>query len=360
MSKRGRAGSKSAASGARPAPPAAAPAAPITPTEPSRPWLIPTLVTLALLIVVGLGLAFSLTSGGPPQPPAAAVAAPTPGRVGPVDGCRAGPRFQDSLGLSDEAALTTALTNVKGLAIIDPKGNDGQGSIYRHESWDDAGFLGPFVTDRQGDIYVAPVPLVSLVDNPPELQNRVYRIGSDDEAMRLFVELPPAQPPGGGSPFGVVGLAYDCETGSLYATSLAGSTAGQEVGRIFQIDLATGNIVSQIEGVDAMGAAVYNTPAGKRLFFGLARSPEVRSVPLDGEGKFAGQPQSEFNYASHTLGGRRTARRIRFGDAGEMKLNMTDFNFSLQVASRRMEDLLTYRLDESSGKWAFDKIDPAR
>jgi hypothetical protein len=310
------------------------------------------------LLAAGIGLVFWLPQRSQPAPDPSSQ--PDGLVAGPVDGCRAGPRFQDRLNLGAQAALTTALTNVKGLALIDPQGNGGQGNTYRHDTWDDAGYLGPFISDRKGDIYVAPVPLVSLVDNPPELQNRIYRVGSDDEAMRLFVELPAAQPPGGASPFGVVGLAYDCETESLYATSLAGSTARQEVGRIFQIDLETGEVVSQLDGVDAMGVGVYNTPDGKRLFFGLARSPEVRSVALDGDGKFTGEPQPEFNYASHTLGGRRTARRIRFPDVGEMRLNMTDFNYSLQVASRRMEDLLVYRLDETTGKWVFERIDPAR
>lgn len=325
-----------------------------------RRRLVPLLIVAVMLAAGAFALALWLPGRNRTERPAAVVSSPTPGPVGPVDGCRAGPRFQDKLGLSKQAALTTALTSVKGLAIIDPQGDGGKGSIYRHDTWDGAGFLGPFITDRKGDIYVAPVPLVSLVDNPPELQNRIYRIGTDDETMRLFIELPSAAPPGGSSPFGVVGLAYDCETESLYASSLAGSTAGQEVGRIYQIDISTGQVISQLDGVDAMGVGVYNTDRGKRLFYALARSPEVRSVALDADGKFSGQPQSEFNYMSHTLGGRRTARRIRFMDAGEMRLNMMDFNYSLQVASKRMEDALTYRYDAATGKWTFEKIDPAK
>ena len=326
-----------------------------------RAWLAPLMVIAGLIVIGGIALAVWQPGRAPAAPPAPVpTVTPTPGPIGGVDGCRAGPRFQNSLNLGKQAALATSLTNVKGLAIVDHAGNNGQGRIYQHETWDDAGFLGPFITDRRGDIYTAPVPVVSLVENPPELQNRIYRADSDSQVMSLFLELPPAQPPSGASPFGVVGLAYDCETDSLYATSLAGSTAGQEVGRIFHIDLKTKQVLAQLEGVDAMGVGVFNGAGGKRLYFGLARTPAVRSIALDAQGNFVGEPRDEFSFARQALGGRRTVRRIRFLPSGEMTLNTRDFNFSLQVASKRQEDVLTYRYDPATDGWTFVKIEAAQ
>ena len=314
------------------------------------------LLLVVLIVIGGAAVAVLRPSRAPAAPPTPVpTVTPTPGPIGAVDGCRAGPRFQHSLGLGKQAALATSLTNVKGLAIVDFEGNNGEGRIYQHETWDDAGFLGPFITDRRGDIYTAPVPLVSLVDNPPELQNRIYRVDSDSQVMSMFAELPPAQPASGASPFGVVGLAYDCETDSLYASSLAGSTAGQEVGRIFHIDLKTQQVLAQLEGVDAMGVGVFNGAGGKRLYFGTARTPAVRSIALDAQGNFVGEPRDEFSFARQVLGGRRTVRRIRFLPTGEMTLNAMDFNFSLQVASKRQEDVLTYRYDPATDRWTFVK-----
>ena len=326
-----------------------------------RAWLAPLLLAAGLIVVGGIALASWLPGRAPAAPPTPVPSAtPTVGPIGGVDGCRFGPRFQTGLGLSNQAALATSLTNVKGLAIFDLAGNNGQGRLYQHETWDDAGFLGPFITDRRGDIYTAPVPLVSLVDNPPELQNRIYRADSDSQVMAKFLELPSAQPPSGASPFGVVGLAYDCETESLYATSLAGSTAGQEVGRVFHIDLKTKQVLAQLEGVDAMGVGVFNGINGKRLYFGTARTPAVRSIALDAQGNFVGEPRDEFSFARQALGGRRTVRRIRFLPNSEMTLNAMDFNFSLQVASKRQEDVLTYRYDPATDSWTFAKSEPAQ
>ncbi len=316
---------------------------------------------LGLLVVGGIGLAVWLWRPAPAAtPPPTAASTATVGPVGGVDGCRAGPRFQSSLGLSNQAVLTTSLTDVKGLAILDPAANNGQGGIYQHESWDDAGFLGPFITDRRGHIYTAPVPLVSLVDNPPEQQNRIYRVDTDSQVMALYIELPWAQPPSGANPFGVVGLAYDCETDTLYATSLAGSTASQTLGRIFHIDLAEARVLAQADGIDAMGVGVFNGVKGKRLYFGLARAPEVHSIALDAQGNFVGEPRREFSFASHVVAGRRTVRRIRFGTEGVMTLHMIDFNFTLQVAGKRQEDVITYSYDPASDTWTFVKVEAAR
>lgn len=321
-------------------------------------WLVPLFAVAALLAIAAVALALDLPDRASNTATPSAV--PTVGPIGAVDGCRAGPRFQAALGLGAQAALATTFTNAKGLAIFDPAGNNGQGSLYQHATWDDAGFLGPFITDRNGHIYVAPAPLVSVLENPPELQNRIYRVDSDSQEMALFLELPWAQPPGGANPFGVVGLAYDCETESLYATSLAGSTASQELGRIFRIDLKTGQVTSQLDGVDAMGISAFNGAAGKRLYYGLARAPEVYSVALDAQGDFAGEPRPEFSFAGDTVSSRRTARRIRFNGPDVMRLNLMDFNFSLQVASARQEDVLTYGYDSATDSWNFVSIQAAQ
>jgi hypothetical protein len=310
--------------------------------------LLASLALAAAVVAVSGGALTACQSGVP----AVGTTAPTTARpIGGVDHCRRGPRFQANLGLSRGAALATTLTQVKGLAIIDPAGNNGRGAIYQHPSWSKAGFLGPFITDREGNLYAGPVPVVSLVDNPPEKANRVYRVDSNSQEMSQFAELPAALPPSGASPFGVVGLAYDCETESLYVTSLAGSTATQEVGRIYRIDLKTGQVKDQLDGVDAMGLAAFKGSQGKRLYYGRARTAEVDSIGLDEAGDFVGEPRFEFSFADRAVGDRNTVRRIRFGTNNEMTLSVMDFAFSLKAESRHQEDTHTYHYDPGGDTW---------
>ena len=212
--------------------------------------------------------------------------------------------------------------------------------------------MGAWTYDRDGNIYAAPAPLVSLVENPPDRQNQVYRVDSDSQLMAEWVDLPAALPPSGANPYGVVGLAYDCDTELLYATSLAGSTAGQEVGRIFSIDLASGQVVETLEGIDAMGVGVYNGAQGKRLYYGLTRRPELWSVALDEQGRFAGEPRFELSLAELPTEGRQTVRRIRFGTGTDAKLYLVNFNYTLQVAGERQETILPIAYDPFSDTWS--------
>ena len=261
------------------------------------------------------------------------------------------------MGFSEQASIGTAFQGVKGLAIGDPAGNNGQGSLYQHPTWDDAGYLGPWTYDRLGNVYAGPVPLVSLVENPPEKQNKVYKVDTDSQVMAEFVDLPATQPPSGANPFGVVGLTYDCDTELLYASSLAGSTAGQEVGRIFRIDLASGQVLNSLDGVDAMGLGVFNGAQGKRLYYGLTRKPEVWSVALDDTGDFAGEPRFEFSLVGLPTEGRQTVRRIRFGTGTDATLYVVDFNYTLQVAGERQETVLEFGYDPFTDTWSQAKTE---
>lgn len=278
-------------------------------------------------------------------------AAPDEGPIGGVTGCQAQPRFTAGLGLGPRAALGSSVTGIMGLAVIDPDKPADAGGVFQHATWDDAGYLGPFVYDRQGNIFVAPAPLASLEDNPPEEQNTIYRVDTDSMEMRPFIALPSTRPPSGANPFGVIGLAYDCETDSLYASSVAGSTAGEELGRIHRIDIPSARVAAQREGRDSFGLGVFRGQAGKRLYFGLARAPELHSIALDAAGDFVGEPRRELSLAELPDGTQDKIRRIRFGPGPEMILQAYDFNYSLQAASERIETVFRFRYDAAADAW---------
>lgn len=269
---------------------------------------------------------------------------------GPVNQCRGTPKFPtEKLGFSRAVIFSTSERLNKGLELIEPNadGTLENARKYQHPSWTMGGYLGTFVVDSQGNVYVAPSPRISLLDNPPEKANILYKVDAESGVMSEFLKLPSVLPPSSENPYGILALTYDCDTNSLYVTSVMGSTRGEQVGRIYRVDLKTGQVADQFDNFDGFGLAAFNMLTGKRLFFGSARTPEIYSIALDGSGNFWGEPRLEA-----TLNGAfNKPRRIDFNQRGQMLVRGIDFNFTLSATSedRRTDYVLGY--DDANQKW---------
>jgi len=272
--------------------------------------------------------------------------------LGGVTYCQVVPEFALEMGYTVSAIMSTN-EREKGLVIYDRPTELAQPPthVYKHPSWDQAGYLGTPVNDKFGNIYVAPAPRVNLYDNPPEQQNTVYKVDTNSGEMAEFIKLPSAAPFSPENPFGILGLAYDCDTNSLYVTSISGSDRAKEVGIIYQIDPDSGEIVSQLKNIDAFGVGVFNRTLGKRLYFGLARESEVWSVALDNDGRIKGKPRFEFSMVGWGADGDDKARRIIFRKSDEMIVRGSLFNFNLLAGSERQQTDYPLRYDPVQDIW---------
>lgn len=321
------------------------------PAQPRRPeWL--QWWPVAVLALGAAGLAWAATR--PAVPPPA-----TPRAIGGVANCARQPAFVTAMGFSQNASLSTADDRRMGLVLVEPAA-DGSLRAYQHESWTLAGWLGGLVLDERGNIYAVPAPRISLWDNPPEKQTTLYRVDAESGVMAALLALPAAQPPSAANPYGLMGLTYDCETRSLYVSSVAGSSRAAEVGRLFRVEVggAAPKLSAQLDGVDAIGLGVFNAAQGKRLYFGSARTSEVRSVALDEAGNFTGAPRREFDLAEHDPRGDDKARRLTFDPTGGLQVDGMKFNFNLVATSEHQQNRYRYRYDAAGDAWIFLEVAP--
>lgn len=326
------------------------------PPPAARPWwvgwpaaLIGGAVLLAAaLIALGMGARRALA------PAAAPTLEPA---IGNVMGCQQLPAFTDRLGYTNRLAISTSERTYDGLVIFDGQVSlDApleQRDIYQDPSWASAGTLGPFVRDAAGNIFTAPVPRTALGDIPAGSQNTIYRVDTNSAAMTPFLTLPDSPEASAANPFGILGLTYDCESNALYVSTVAGSTSGEERGRILRVDLATQAVTEQVTGVDAIGLGVFRGDEGKRLYFGLAREPALASVALDANGDATGEIRDELSVADAGGGiGEPRVRRVNFTGTSTMVLFVVPFNFNLRAVSEQQQVVLRYEYDPASGGWA--------
>ena len=318
----------------RPPPPAVA-------TRPRR-WIWPLMI--GGLVLIGL-VSIGLVVWGTRQSSA---------RRGQPSGlsCAAFPPFAQRLGFTTRAALDTSDTHQPGLRLTEPGPAGQPPRVFQDPSWVQAGFLGAPVRDTSGNIYVAPAPQTSLILNPPAQQTRIYKIDGTTGQMALFATVPAAQPASPENPFGVLGLAIDCQTNSLYAASVAGSTRQQEIGRIVRIDLHTGQITSQIDGIDGFGLVVgreKDVPGG-RLYIARARTPDIQSMALAPDGSLVGQPGPELAFGPLLNDGDGRVRRLNLATNGTLTLTITPFVYTLAPPSTAPQQL-TFIFDQKQMAW---------
>jgi hypothetical protein len=312
-----------------------------------------------LLIWIGAAVLIVLIGGGVwwvrsrPQPVTAPAATATPAApaviltprpelaTGAVDNCRMLPKFVKTVGLPEQVISSTSERRIMGLVMYDPANpptaENPRNGIYQHPTWTQAGYLGHVVTDENGDIYTFPAPRVSLVDNPPDQQNIIYKVDTTTGKMAKWLELPAAALSSPENPFGVLGLAYDCETRLLYAASVTGSTRAGENGRIYRIDVQQAQVISQLDHIDAFGLGIFNGSTGKRLYFGAARQPEIRSIALDAAGDFVDAPRVDLSLAG--LG------------QNNMTVRAIEFNFNLVASSEQMQNEYRFSYDPTQDTW---------
>jgi hypothetical protein len=268
--------------------------------------------------------------------------------------CKKQPSFVPSIGFSPQiSGFSTSEKKVKGLAFIQfsPNENTAEQKIYQHPSWKSAGFMGPMALDDLGNIYIAPVPMVNVLENQPEKQNIIYKVDTKTQEMRPLINLPSAQKPSEQNAYGLLGMVYDCRTRFLYASSVLGSDREKEVGRIYSIDIKSGKIIAKLENIDAMGVGINYLNQKNRVFFGKARVSEIWSVEVDKEGKFIGEPRLEINLEDLGPRGDDKARKIRFAPNGDMLVQAINFYFNLTAPTEKQETTYTFRYDIGQGKW---------
>ena len=273
--------------------------------------------------------------------------------------CKQQPAFLKKIGFDPaRSAFTTNEKRLNGISIIqfNKPGDTSNGGrkLYRDSNWTKYGNMGPIQIDQQGNCFVAPVPVINLIDNPIALQNIVYKIDGNTGVMNSFVSLPVLDTLGVTNPYGIMGFAYLCETTTLYVSTVQGSTRTNERGILYAINVA-GEIIDKIENIDAFGIGIAYVNDARKLFIGSARTPDIFEISLDEKGKFIGTKKPITTIANLGPRGDDKARKIRFDRNGNMEIYALEFNYNLTAPTEKQETKYLFSWNEEEKKWMNNK-----
>jgi hypothetical protein len=270
--------------------------------------------------------------------------------------CKLIPPFVGRLGFNTKKSyFSTSEKRTMGLVLleaIDPQNIlAGATKKYQDSSWKKAGWLAPIQLDNRGNVFTAPAPFINVLNNPAGDQNTIYKIDGQTGVMAPFLQLPLPDSATNQNPYGIIGMVYLCETGSLYVSTVAGSNRNYEKGGIYQVDIAGGKTADKLTGMDVLGMGIAYTTGERKLFFGKARTSDVFSIALDNKGSFLGKPQFEFSLSGLGPRGDDKVRRIKTGKDGSLEVYGMEFNFNLIAPTEKQETVYLFTYNEMEKKW---------
>jgi hypothetical protein len=270
--------------------------------------------------------------------------------------CKKNPAFIQSMGfVPANSFFSTSDEKTMGLVLqqSEQPGNPNARIVKssQHPSWRIGGWLAPILIDNNGNIYTAPAPFISILDNPVTNQNTIYRVDGRTGVMEVFMKLPLTDTTTVQNPFGIIGMILLCETNTLYVSTLSGSDRQHERGAIYAIDINTKKLIDKISATDAMGMGITYSTGKRQLFFGTGRTSDVFSITLNKKGKFSGSPQKEISLAGLGLNGDDKVRRIRTDQYGNLIIHGMSFNYNLIPQREKKETLYNFFYDAENKKW---------
>jgi hypothetical protein len=223
---------------------------------------------------------------------------------------------------------------------------------WQHPSWNKAGWLGPMLITNNGDIWVAPVPVINLLHNKPDDQNTLWRTDPATGELKPQIVLPkPDSNFNGQNPYGVLGLAFDCDNSILYASSVAGSTRRAELGHIYAISTRDNKVLHVIDSTDAFGIGVATVAGVKKLYFGHARNGHIGSIELLPDGGFGKRTEQELTLDNLGPRGDDRARKIRVQPDGSLTVTGIEFYFNLTAPTEKQESTYRFAYNQQAKQW---------
>jgi hypothetical protein len=219
--------------------------------------------------------------------------------------------------------------------------------------------MGPLAIDELGNVFVAPIPFVNVMESVKKNQNIIYKIDWQTGVMNTFIQFENTQDTiNSQNAFGVVGLYYDCETKLLYASSLYTSTLKKETGNIYCIDtkINPAKVIDAIKNEDAMGIGMCFFNEKKTLFFGNARSQNVYRMELKEDGTFSQEKEFCFSLAGIGKRGDDIAKKLRVTPQSTLLITGAEFYYNLTAPTVPQESKYEFSFDVNSEKWISKEL----
>ncbi len=271
---------------------------------------------------------------------------PDIGTFGKQTRCGRSPQFLKQKGIPQPVLIDLSQKHHQGIALL--YGNGFKKTLHPKE-WGRFEHFGTYALDRDGNIYLAPMPYISITPSTFLYQTNIYKLDSKNAELSVWMHLDNILP-GANNPFGVISLVFDCDDQTLWVSAIDKSDYRTQKGRIYHIDIKSKSIIDIYEGFDALTLSLLQTNKGKYLLAGSARNNGLYAFSI--ADKKLKKPIKLFSLPDANM----HVRKIKVQGKNLLKLQAIPFTYTL-IVQTNTEDRTYYQAfkKRDNGSWLIKK-----
>lgn len=261
--------------------------------------------------------------------------------------CGMPPRFLQQLGIQQPVIIDLSQKKFKGIAFHHGKNME---EILHPKEWESFDSFGTYALDEQGNLYLAPMPYISIKPNTFELQKNIYKLDSMSGKISVLMRLDDVLP-GPNNPYGIYTLVYDCEDKTLWVSAIDETDYESQKGVIYHIDPNSKKILQRIEGFDAITLNLLFTSKGKYLLAGSAINDSLYAYRIT-NGQITANPFKvlELGRANEHI------RKIKIKANHYLELQTIPFSYTLIAEStKKYRIIYDAKWDSVGSQWTLSK-----
>lgn len=190
--------------------------------------------------------------------------------------CAKHPNFLQKLRISPPIAIDLSQKAYKGLAF---RYGRGLTKVLHLKTWEKFDHFSNYSLAPNGDMFLSPMPYISIKKHTFEFQKNIYRVDSNSGNLSVWLTLDDVKA-GANNPYGVTDIEYDCSDNTLWVSAIDESDYFSNRGVIYHIDVKTKKILERMEGVDALSIKLLSSSRGKFLLIGDARKNRLYALEI--------------------------------------------------------------------------------
>jgi len=257
--------------------------------------------------------------------------------------CAIPPLFLKERNIFQPVMIDLSQKRFKGIAFLYGKNFE---KVLHPKQWEQYEHFSTYTVDKQGNIYLVPVPLISIHSTTFNLQKKIYKLDSRTGKLSIFMHLDDVHP-SANNPYGVNAITFDCDDASLWIATIDESNYQSQKGVIYHINLKNKEILQRFEGVDVLSMSLIKSDKGKFLLIGSARDNGLYAYPiLDNKLKSSPIKLLDLPNVNEHI------RKIKVTGTNLLELQSIPFSYTL-ITQTAKKDRLIYKVvwESKQQKW---------